>query len=93
MQIFALTKNERVFIKHEPMFIFLLRDGTVISMRASPDLDYTSPIHERLHRPDSVLRTSEDASLLVESFLDLSQSFYLEDLSEYSSTHSRRPSR
>ena len=76
-------------VKHEPLFIFLLRDGaflsfelqfnfscptflegTVISIHPST-LDYTSPIAERLTQPDSVLRTSEDASLLVQSLLDL----------------------
>ena len=50
------------------MFTFL--EGTVISIHPST-LDYTSPIAERLTQPDSVLRTSEDASLLVQSLLDL----------------------
>jgi hypothetical protein len=48
-----------------------LRAGTVISIHPNLNLKCTSPIEERLHRPDSVLRTSEDASLLVQSLLDL----------------------
>lgn len=86
LQIQVLKEGDRVKVKHEPMFIFLLRDGTylivvdcqsliiagtVISIRPSPNVDFTSPITERLHMPSSVLRTSEDASILVESLLDL----------------------
>lgn len=52
-------------------FNFFLSRGTVISIHPESTLDYTSPIAERLTQPDSVLRTSEDASLLVQSLLDL----------------------
>ena len=85
----GFLKDERVSVKHEPMFIFMLRDGlsfcqllerlfrhlsgTVISIHPSPSLEFTAPISERLHRPDSLLRTSEDPSLLVQSLLDLSK--------------------
>ncbi|KAF9535692.1 hypothetical protein CPB83DRAFT_754377 [Crepidotus variabilis] len=82
-QILALTKDERVCHKHEPLFIFLLRDGTVISTRATPSLDYTTPITDRLHRFDSVLRTSEDPSLLVQGLLDLVVDRILELVDEY----------
>ena len=46
--------------------------GTVISIHPNINSLYTAPITERLHRRDSVLRSSEDASLLVQSLLDLS---------------------
>ncbi|KAH9486478.1 hypothetical protein JR316_0000543 [Psilocybe cubensis] len=82
-QIRALTAGDRVFVNHDPMFIFLLHDGTVISIHPTLNLHYTAPIAERLHRVDSVLRTSEDASLLVESLLDLVVDRVLEIVDEY----------
>ncbi|KAF8956065.1 hypothetical protein BDZ97DRAFT_1672245 [Flammula alnicola] len=82
-EVEALKKGDRVAVSLEPMFIFLLHDGTVISIHPSLNLDFTSPITERLHRPDSVLRTSEDASLLVESLLDLIVDRILEVVDEY----------
>ncbi|PPQ78053.1 hypothetical protein CVT25_015598 [Psilocybe cyanescens] len=57
--------------------------GTVISIHPTVNLQYTSPIAERIHRADSVLRTSEDASLLVESLLDLVVDRVLEIVDEY----------
>ncbi|KAF8167595.1 hypothetical protein B0H34DRAFT_23363 [Crassisporium funariophilum] len=83
LEIQALTRGSRVNIKHEPMFIFLMHDGTVISIHPTPNLDFTAPIKERLHKPDSVLRTSEDPSLLVESLLDLIVDRVLEMVDEY----------
>ncbi|KAF8913152.1 hypothetical protein CPB84DRAFT_1833411 [Gymnopilus junonius] len=83
MQIEILKAGDRVLVKHEPMFIFLLSNGTVISIHPSLSLLYTAPITERLHRQDSVLRSSEDASLLVESLLDLIVDRVLEVVDEY----------
>lgn len=45
--------------------------GTVISIMPTHSLDFTAPITERLYSGQSVLRTSEDASLLIEALLDL----------------------
>ncbi|KIM47650.1 hypothetical protein M413DRAFT_61489 [Hebeloma cylindrosporum] len=83
LEIEALKKGDRVLVRHQPMFIFLLYDGTVISIHPNLNLEYTCPIEERLHRPDSVLRTSEDASLLVQSLLDLVVDRVLEVVDEY----------
>ncbi|RDB27992.1 Cobalt/magnesium transport protein CorA [Hypsizygus marmoreus] len=83
IKIKSLTKGDRVNIRHQPLFIFLLRNGTVITMFPSPSLEFTAPIAERLQHPESVLRTSEDASLLVESFLDLVVDRVLEIMDEY----------
>jgi len=55
--------------------------GTVISVHPTPSLEFTASITERLHRDDSVLRTSEDASILVESLLDLGEHKYFLRLS------------
>ncbi|KAF9566994.1 hypothetical protein CPC08DRAFT_681803 [Agrocybe pediades] len=81
-QIESLTRGDSVTIKREPLFIFLLRNGTVISIHPT-SMTYTSPIMDRLHRPDSILRTSEDASLLVESLVDLVVDRILEVVDEY----------
>jgi hypothetical protein len=48
--------------------------GTVISIHPTPDLEYTSPITNRLRHRDTGLRATADPSLLVESLLDLGQS-------------------
>ncbi|KAF9486439.1 hypothetical protein BDN70DRAFT_869982 [Pholiota conissans] len=76
-------KGDRVAVKHEPMFIFFLSDGTVISIHTSPSLEFSLPIKERLNLPDSILRVSEDASLLVEALLDLVVDRILEVIDEY----------
>ncbi|KAJ6546710.1 hypothetical protein DFH09DRAFT_1506386 [Mycena vulgaris] len=67
----ALKSGERVNVKVPPMYIFLLRNGTVISMHATPDLELTQPITLRLRQRDTGLRMSADLSLLVQSLLDL----------------------
>ncbi|KAJ7784829.1 hypothetical protein DFH07DRAFT_64 [Mycena maculata] len=54
-----------------PMFIFLFRDGTVITVSQSPSPEMTLPIRLRLRRPDTILRTSADPSVLVQSLLSL----------------------
>ncbi|TFK24266.1 hypothetical protein FA15DRAFT_656030 [Coprinopsis marcescibilis] len=82
-RIEELKKEDRVSVQHRPLFIFLLRNGTVISITPNANLDYATPIVERLHQSDSGLRTSDDASLLVESLLDLVVDRVLEVMDEY----------
>ncbi|KAJ7638118.1 hypothetical protein B0H17DRAFT_483785, partial [Mycena rosella] len=79
----ALKSGERVNVKVSPMFIFLFRDGTVISMHSTPDLELTQPITRRLRQRDTGLRTSADASLLVQSLLDLLVDKALEVIDAY----------
>jgi len=83
LQIAALKKGDRVAVKHEPMFIFLLREGTVISIRPTQNLQFTEPVTERMHQHDSVLRTSEDPAILLEALLDLIVDRILEVMDEY----------
>lgn len=85
-----LTAGDRPNIRHDPMCIFLFRDGnilppspshildlipfhtdTIISLMPTCNLDFTAPITERLYNNQSILRVSEDASLLMEALLDL----------------------
>ncbi|KAG6909489.1 hypothetical protein DXG01_017211 [Tephrocybe rancida] len=74
LRIKLLTKGDRVNVLHEPMSIFLLRNGTVITIHPKADLELTAPIRERLLQEDSLLRVSSDASLLVQALLDLGMS-------------------
>jgi Mg2+ and Co2+ transporter CorA len=66
-----LKKDERVPVLVKPMYIFFLRDGTVISMHANTNVEFTAPIASRLLQRDTLLRTSADPSLLIQSILDL----------------------
>ncbi|KAK1224442.1 hypothetical protein PQX77_012664 [Marasmius sp. AFHP31] len=65
------SQGEKVNVRQTPFFIFLYRDGTVITMHRYPDLAMTQPILQRLQQRDTGLRTSSDPSLLVQSLLDL----------------------
>ncbi|KAJ6618247.1 hypothetical protein B0H10DRAFT_2217781 [Mycena sp. CBHHK59/15] len=68
LRIAALTQGDRVNVKHEPVFIFLLHDGgNYDSIHTTPNLEFTQPVTERIYQHDSVLRTSEDPSILVEA--------------------------
>ncbi|KAI0042588.1 hypothetical protein FA95DRAFT_1610080 [Auriscalpium vulgare] len=78
-----LKKGDRVNVRIVPMCIFLYRDGTVISFHPDPSLDFTEPITARIRQRDSSLRTTADASLLVESLLDLIVDGALEVIDEY----------
>ncbi|OJA15774.1 hypothetical protein AZE42_10296 [Rhizopogon vesiculosus] len=66
-----LKKDGRLNVLVQPMSIFLLRDGTVISILPSNCADFIGPILARLRQPDTGLRASADPSLLVQSLLDL----------------------
>ncbi|KAJ6500379.1 magnesium transporter [Mycena sanguinolenta] len=83
LRIASLKKGDRVAVKHEPMFIFLLREGTVISIRPTPNLEFTEPVTERMHQHDSVIRMSEDPAILFESLLDLIVDRILEVMDQY----------
>ncbi|KAH8991944.1 hypothetical protein EDB92DRAFT_1934872 [Lactarius akahatsu] len=78
-----LKKGDRVDVRIEPMCIFLFRDGTVISFQSKPNFDLTEPIASRIRQRDTSLRTTADASLLVESLLDLVVDAALEVVDEY----------
>ncbi|KAF8190242.1 hypothetical protein K438DRAFT_1676097 [Mycena galopus ATCC 62051] len=82
----ALKSDERVNVNVAPMFIFLFRDGrsgTVISIHSKPNLEITEPITSRVRQFDSILRTSADASLLVQSLLGLVTDKALEVVNAY----------
>ncbi|EJF56330.1 hypothetical protein DICSQDRAFT_71711 [Dichomitus squalens LYAD-421 SS1] len=78
-----LKKGDRVDVQIHPMCVFLLRDGTVVSIHNDTTLALTAPIAERLRQRDTVLRTSADPALLVQSLLDLVVDQALEVVEEY----------
>ncbi|KAL5519404.1 hypothetical protein ACEPAH_1087 [Sanghuangporus vaninii] len=83
MSIEKLKRGERVNVDVIPFFIFLFRDGTVISINQRPEVDFTVPITARLRQRDTGLRATADPSLLVQSLLDLIVDQALEVVDEY----------
>jgi len=68
-----LTRNGACFLVFFLHVVTLRDTGTVISIHPTNNLDFTAPIAARLRQRDTVLRTSADPSLLLQSLLDLSQ--------------------
>lgn len=79
----ALKKRDRVRIIVGNVFLFLFKDGTVISIH-SGDRAFGNPIYQRLRHPDSVLRRDPDASLLIHALLDLIVDQALQVVDKYS---------
>ncbi|KAF5386447.1 hypothetical protein D9757_005867 [Collybiopsis confluens] len=71
VQVEALKHRDRVECNVFPLFILLFRDGTVITLHRTISEKFTKPIINRLARSDTLLRTTSDASFLVQSLLDL----------------------
>jgi len=53
------------------IFMFLLRDGTLITIQRDPEREFAQPIYDRLRLRDTLLRSSGDASLLLQSLIDM----------------------
>ncbi|KAJ7608803.1 hypothetical protein FB45DRAFT_945966, partial [Roridomyces roridus] len=64
-------KQGTLRVNVSPMFIFLLRSGLVITITQSTSPQMTLPIALRLQRADTILRSSSDPSILVQSLLSL----------------------
>ncbi|OCH85874.1 hypothetical protein OBBRIDRAFT_797715, partial [Obba rivulosa] len=78
-----LKGSVHVNVKIQPVSIFLFRDGTVISIHPDTKLGMTTPITERVRQPSTGLRSTADASLLVESLIDLVVDQALEVVEDY----------
>ncbi|CAE6384301.1 unnamed protein product [Rhizoctonia solani] len=61
----------RVYVEVASAWMFLLRDGTLISISQNTKKPFGASVGERLRVRDTVLRSSGDASLLLEGLLDL----------------------
>ena len=100
----ALTKKD-LAVCAEQVSIFLLGDNTVVSFFESSGEDIEAPILKRLATPETVLRRSCDASMLVQAIFDaiidmaipvatayseIIQDLELDVLTEPSITHTRQ---
>lgn len=75
--------GQRVHVKVTPMFMFLFREGVVITLNQAPNLDFSAPISMRLTQRDTVLRKSIDPSLLIHALLDITVDKALQVIDEY----------
>ncbi|KLO20175.1 hypothetical protein SCHPADRAFT_934778 [Schizopora paradoxa] len=78
-----LKRGERVNVATLPFFIFLYKDGTVITLNPHNDSDFVTPIVARLRERGTGLRATADPSMLVQSLLDLIVDKTLEVVDEY----------
>ena len=69
----ALRKTSAsVNVDVKNLFIYLGRDGTVISIHQA-DRGFGDPIYRRLRQRDGILRSTGDSSLLLQALLDLGE--------------------
>ncbi|KAG8910147.1 hypothetical protein FRC00_008772 [Tulasnella sp. 408] len=66
----ALKRGRRVHITKQHVFVFLRRDGTVISFHGSRLYGLFEPIERRLKKSRSTLRLRPDASMLLHALID-----------------------
>ncbi|OCF43448.1 hypothetical protein I317_02748 [Kwoniella heveanensis CBS 569] len=82
-QAHTLTVNElsakyMVPIRRGILSVFMLRDGTLISMDSKPTREVLAPIYGRLEDESSLLRRSGDVSMLAEAILDVAADLAIE---------------
>ncbi|OAV93580.1 hypothetical protein, variant [Puccinia triticina 1-1 BBBD Race 1] len=66
-----LTKDYKVRIHVEKLSIFLLRDGTLITIFSHDGSKSVLPLLARLKSMDTLLRSSADGSMLLQAVLDI----------------------
>ncbi|MBW0493814.1 hypothetical protein O181_033529 [Austropuccinia psidii MF-1] len=66
-----LTKDYKVRIHVEKLSVFLLRDGTLITIFSHDGSRTVLPLIARLKTMDTLLRSSADASMLLQALLDI----------------------
>ncbi|KAA1092445.1 hypothetical protein PGT21_002998 [Puccinia graminis f. sp. tritici] len=66
-----LTKDYKVRVHVEKLSIFLLRDGTLITIFSHGGSKSVLPLLARLKSMDTLLRSSADASMLLQAVLDI----------------------
>lgn len=70
MERHAILSSKGLGVAVEQVSIFLTRDNTVISFFESSAQDVEVPILRRLQSPETILRQSCDASMLVQAIID-----------------------
>ncbi|KAG0140874.1 hypothetical protein CROQUDRAFT_664583 [Cronartium quercuum f. sp. fusiforme G11] len=66
-----LTKDYKVRIHAEKLSIFLLRNGTLITVFSHDGSQTVVPLLDRLRSSDTLLRSTSDASMLLQAVLDI----------------------
>lgn len=66
-----LTHAYRVAVERQQLSMFLTKDGTLISIFTKDGSEVTPSIVARLRSRDTLLRTSEDSSMLLQALLDV----------------------
>jgi len=79
----ALQKVALVSVELKHNYLFLTRGGTIITFHQEADLSVLEPVKARLRLKDSLLRQHCDASLLMQSVLDLVVDKALEVVEKY----------
>lgn len=70
MEKHSALAEEDLVVSVEQVAIFLMADNTVISFFEHSGSDVETPIVQRLNSPETMLRRSADASLLVQAIID-----------------------
>ncbi|EJU02812.1 hypothetical protein DACRYDRAFT_115780 [Dacryopinax primogenitus] len=81
-----LKRGAHVSVELKHIFVFLTRGGTLITFHQDADLAHFRPIKARLQHKDSLLRAQGDASLLMQSVIDLVVDRALEVVDRYHDT-------
>ena len=66
-----LTKEYRVALGRQQLSMFLTKDGTLVSIFSKDGGEVTPSIVARLRSKNTLLRTSEDVSMLMQALLDV----------------------
>lgn len=66
----ALTHSFRVAIRRQQLSLFLTKDGTLISIFSKDGSEITPSLIARLRSKGTLLRNSEDASMLLQGIID-----------------------
>lgn len=70
METRSVLASRHLAVAVEQVSIFLTSDNTVITMFEESGNDILTPILKRLQAPDTILRSSNDPSMLVQAVLD-----------------------
>ncbi|KZT56113.1 hypothetical protein CALCODRAFT_497809 [Calocera cornea HHB12733] len=81
-----LKRGSHVSVELKHIYVFLTRGGTLITFHQDADLSHFRPIKARLQLKDSLLRAHCDASLLMQSVVDLVVDKALEVVDRYHDT-------
>lgn len=68
--IHEMTHQYRVAIRRQQLSLFLTKDGTLITIFSKDGSEITPSIVTRLKSKDTLLRNSEDASMLMQGVID-----------------------